>query len=250
MFRIFLLFSVLVLNQTASAQFKNMLKQNSVGRSSSKNSTVLNAPILENAHILPFFGEAVRSPEQIREDEFFLNSCKKNFKNKSEASQFFSTRAWDYLAEGLQDTAIHRFNLAWLLNKENVETYWGLGVISYQRENFKDAIRFMEKGRQIEPSNVTLLVDLATVRIKSFLQNNEVENLKKAAELLEKATKIAPDFADAYQKWSLLAFQEGKFDQAWMFFHKSYSLEPSSVDQNFLTELLTKQADPKGFFKK
>jgi tetratricopeptide (TPR) repeat protein len=248
--RIFLLFTVCILNLSASAQFKNMLKQATVGRSNSKNNTSLNAPILENAHILPFFGEAVRSPEQIKEDELFVNSCKKNFKNKAEASEFFSTRAWDYLAEGQQDTAIHRFNLAWLLDKENVESYWGLGVIAYQRENHHDAIRFMEKGRQMSPSNVTLLVDLATVRIKCFLLNHEVENLKKASELLEKATKIAPDFADAYQKWSLLAFQEGKFDQAWMFFHKSYSLEPGSVDQNFLTELLTKQADPKGLFKK
>lgn len=251
MYRIFLVSIILFSNAVASAQLRNMIKQGSNNLFGSKKTTeISSSPILENAHILPFFGEVARSADQIKEDETFLSVCKKNFKSKDEASLFFSTRGWEYLAEGLQDTAIHRFNLAWMLDKENVESYWGLGVIAYQRENHTDAIRFMEKGRQVDPSNVTLLVDLATIRINSFLKFQEVENLKKAGELLEKAIKIAPDFAEAYQKWSLLAFQEGKFDQAWMYFHKSYSLQPDSVDQNFLSELINKQADPKGLFKK
>ena len=247
--RISFLSMILLMNLQVSAQFKNMLRRESNGPNSI--STLTEPQIsIQNTHLLPFFGEINRTPEQATEDEAFVATCKKNFKNKQEASEFFAARAWEYLGEGHADTAMYRFNLAWLLDKGNVEPYWGLGVIAYQHDNHKDAIRFMEKGRQINPSNVTLMVDLATIRIKCFMKDANSEHLKKANELLEKAVKIAPDFAEAYQKWSLAAFQEGKFDKAWAYFHKSFILEPDSIDQNFLFELIGKQADPKGVFKK
>jgi tetratricopeptide (TPR) repeat protein len=248
--QLFLIISVAITSVNAHCQGKSQFKNGNVKPYGERKSTAQPQVILENPHLHPFFGEIPRTEEQIKQDEAFVADCKKNFKSKAEASQFFASRAWDYLATSQMDTAVHRFNLAWLLNDDNVEVYWGLGVVSYQKGNLVDAIRFMEKGRRIDPSNVTLLVDLATVRLKCFMNDAQTAHLKEANELLEKATKLSPDFAEAYQKWSLTAFQEGKFDQAWIFFHKSYTLEPESIDQNFLTELLGKQPDPKGVFKK
>ena len=79
------------------------------------------APVGVNIKLLPLFGEYEKTDLQKKEDDEFLKMCDANFQNRSKASEFFATRAWEYLQEGQADTAVHRFNLAFLLDDENVD---------------------------------------------------------------------------------------------------------------------------------
>jgi tetratricopeptide (TPR) repeat protein len=182
-------------------------------------------------------------------DEAFFLDCEKNFASRNEASLFFSARAWEYLAEGQIDTAMHRFNLAWLLDKQSTDSYWGWGVLAYQKDKLPEAITYLEKGLALKPSNITLMVDLATVYIRSYQNNNNQEELQKSFSLLNKAIEIEPTFANAYMKLSLAEYFKGEFDKAWWSFHKGYDLAPDETDIEYLKQLLVKKEDPKGFFK-
>lgn len=204
---------------------------------------------LESLNILPLFGERPKTTEQIDLEIHFLNDCDRNFGSRSEASDFFTARGWDYITNGQLDTAAYRFNLAWLLNNRNADAYWGLGVVCYQKDNLPDAIRMLKKGLAVADTNVVLMNDLATVQIKYYQSKADSTELLEAEQNLQKSLSISPDNAIAYQKLSLVNFLKADYDKAWEYFHQARTLDMSILDLHYLNDLLAKRPDPKGVFK-
>lgn len=230
----------------------------SAGRSASEHqfidgkATETSADATENQealNILPLFGERAKTAAQIDYEVHFLSDCDQNFSSRQEASKFFADRGWDYISDGQLDTAAYRFNLAWLLNHNNADAYWGLGVVCYQKEKLPDAIRMLKRGLTVADSNVVLMTDLATVQIKYFQAKQQKDDLVEAEQHLLKAVAISPRSADAYQKLSLVNYMKGDYNKAWDYLHQARSLDLSTIDLSFLNDLLTRHPDPKGVFK-
>lgn len=199
--------------------------------------------------VLPLFGEQAKSVEQIDREIRFLNDCDQNFASRSEASQFFAARGWDYISESQLDTAAYRFNLAWLLNDKNVDAYWGLGVVCYQQNKLPDAIRLLKRGLAVADTNVVLMTDLATVQIKSYQLTQDVADLNEAESFLQRALVLTPANAPALMKLSLVNFARADYLKAWDYFHRARVLDLSSLDLQYLNELMAKKVDPQGVFK-
>lgn len=209
------------------------------------------APAGVDINYLPLFGEYLKTENQQLEDQMFISDCDKNFKNRVEASDFFAKMGWEYLAEGNKNLAIHRFNLAWLLDNENPDAFWGLGVVEYQSGSAQKAAKWMKRGIEInDQPNVSLMVDLATVYISCSVEKSSREDLIKAYELLYKAIALQPEYTNAYMQLTVANIVENKIDEAWENFHKGYNLAPEEVSLDVLTELLNRKADPKGVFRK
>lgn len=196
----------------------------------------------------PLFGEQPKTAAQIDEEIHFLNDCDRNFASRSEASDFFAARGWDYIASQQLDTAAHRFNLAWLLNDKNPDAYWGLGVVCYQKNRLPDAIRMLRKGLAVDDSNAVLLTDLATVEIKQYQQTPTEVMLADAETHLNQSIAVNPT-ALAYQKLSVIYYLKTNYSKAWEYFHQARALDFSTLDIGYLNDLLIKQPDPKGVFK-
>ncbi|SKC15448.1 hypothetical protein SAMN05660293_04854 [Dyadobacter psychrophilus] len=204
---------------------------------------------LKERRVLPLFGEVSKTSEQIDEEIRFLSECDKSFTSRAEASSFFTARAWEYLQEGSLDTACYRFNLAHLLNDKNVETYWGLGVISYQRENWVDAKRMLSRGIGLQGENVPLLVDLSTVDLKLYAITSRKEELDEAAALLNRATAIDSSYALGQYNLALLHYNLNDLDKSWEHLHKGRALDFNQMNLDFVELLKAKKPDPQGFFK-
>ncbi|MFC5411305.1 tetratricopeptide repeat protein [Larkinella bovis] len=204
-----------------------------------------------NLLVAPLFGEKAKTKEHIAWEIRFLTECDQNFSNRKEASQFFSTRAWEYLTEGQLDTAAYRFNLAWLLDDKNADTYWGLGVICYQQDKDPEAIRLLKKGLEVADTNAVLMTDLATVQLKYYKENKDSEQLDDAIQVLQKALKYDQTNPNTFMRLSWASFAKGEYAAAWDNLHKARALamDLSAVDFSYLQELLQKAPDPKGFFK-
>ncbi|GAB3687907.1 hypothetical protein GCM10027592_02080 [Spirosoma flavus] len=197
---------------------------------------------------LPLLGEHTKSSDQIDQEIRFLNDCDRNFASRSDASDFFAARGWDYVDKGQLDTAAHRFNLSWLLNHENADAYWGLGVVCYQKNHLSDAVRILRKGTAIADSNTVLLTDLATVEIKCYQEKPNTDMLAEAEAHLQRAVTLNPN-ALSLQKLSVVYFLKADYPKAWDYFHQARSIDLSSLDLTYLNELIAKQPDPKGIFK-
>ena len=204
---------------------------------------------LKERRVLPLFGEVSKTSEQIDEEIRFLSDCDKSFSSRAEASTFFSARAWEYLQEGSLDTACYRFNLAQLLNDKNVEAYWGLGVVSYQRENWVDAKRMLSKGINLSGDNVPLLVDLSTVDLKLYAITSRKEELEEARELLNHAVSIDSTYALGQYNLALLHYNMDEPEKSWEHLHKGRSLDLSQMNFDFVELLKARMPDPQGFFK-
>ncbi|GAB3501280.1 hypothetical protein GCM10027341_27970 [Spirosoma knui] len=199
-------------------------------------------------NVLPLFGERPKTVDQIDQEIHFLNDCDRNFASRSEASDFFAARGWDYVGDGQLDTAAHRFNLSWLLNDRNADAYWGLGVVSYQKNQLPTAIRMLRKGVEIADSNATLITDLATLEIKHFQEKQNIDDLAQAETHLHRAVAINPS-GGAFQKLSLVYYLKADYPKAWAYFHQARNLDFSILDFGYLNDLMAKHPDPKGVFK-
>lgn len=211
--------------------------------------TSATATTLQNARVLPLFGEQSKTAEQIGQEIQFLNSCDQNFASRPEASQFFAARGWEYIAESQLDTAAYRFNLAWLLNPKNADAYWGLGVVCYQQNKLPDAVRMLKKGLVVADTNAVLMTDLATVQIKQYELTRDTTDLREAETLLHRSVALLPANATAMMKLSLVNYVRADYKQAWEYFHKARTIDISALDLVYLNDLMAKLPDPQGLFK-
>jgi tetratricopeptide (TPR) repeat protein len=204
---------------------------------------------LKERRVLPLFGELSKTSDQIDEEIHFLSECDKSFSSRAEAGSFFTARAWEYLQEGALDTACYRFNLAYLLDDKNVEPYWGLGVVSYQRQNWVDAKKMLSRGVELQGNNVALLVDLATVDLKLYELTSRKEELNEAATILKHATALDSTYALGQYSMALVHYNLDEYDQAWESLHNGRKLDFGQINLDFVELLKAKKPDPTAFFK-
>jgi Tfp pilus assembly protein PilF len=199
--------------------------------------------------VLPMFGQTTKTEDQQLRDEKFLSSCDANFTTRKEASNFFMERGWEYLNEGQTDTAMYRFNLAWLLNPDNSDTYWAFGLVTVAKGNPAEAVGYYEKALALNPKSSLLLSDLATCYISLYEQKPKKKNLKQASGYLEKAITTDAQNAFAYFAMSKVKYFDGDYNGAWTYLHKGREINMGAVDYAYLLQLTEKMPDPQGFFK-
>lgn len=202
-----------------------------------------------NKYLLPLFGSVEKTAKEKATDRSFVEMCRKNFPNLNEASNFFADRAWEYLGESELDTAMYRFNLCYLLNEKNVDAYWGAGVICFQKGEFDQASKLLNKGIEIDSTNSSLIVDLAIVELSCFEKNNHQEDLVLAHGHLAKAIDIDPQNISAWIKRSEAEYYLENYENAWDCIHSARLLDITKIDLIYVEKLSAKMKDPKNIFK-
>ena len=196
-----------------------------------------------------FFGKKPLGVKDQKDLEQFLVSCDQSFGSRKEAGAYFAERAWEYLGEGKLDLAAFRFNYVHALDSLNLESYWGLGVITYQRKDYELAVQLLEKGLQLDSTQSTMRVDLASVKLSCYLGNFGCGTIQEVEELLAKSLSQDPKNANAWMKRAQAAYYLGDIEKAWTYFHECRQLDILQLDINFSEYLLQKMPDPKGIFK-
>ncbi|MPR34917.1 tetratricopeptide repeat protein [Salmonirosea aquatica] len=204
---------------------------------------------LAERETIPFFGEQRKTSEQIDKEIRFLSDCDKMFTNREEASNFFAARAWEYVQEGQLDTAAYRFNLAYLLNEKNVDAYWGLGVVSYQKNQLEEAASILRRGVELAPNNVPLMVDLSTIELRNYTQTAKPEDLEESYRILKHAASLDSTYSLTFFNLATVEYYRADYPKAWEALHTGRRLNFPQVDFEFVNLLRTKLPDPEGFFK-
>jgi tetratricopeptide (TPR) repeat protein len=132
--------------------------------------------------------------------------------------------AWQYYYKGDLETAIKRFNQAWMFDRDSIDALWGFGLIMGRRaseelpeQNLKESIRFLGMAVEKAPRNARILVDLALshTTFGQYLINNgdtgSRDEFLKAKRLYETAEKIDPNYPLLHFDWSVLEFYQGNY---------------------------------------
>ncbi|MBF9141574.1 tetratricopeptide repeat protein [Hymenobacter properus] len=201
------------------------------------------------ARLQPMFGGL--SPAQATQiiGEAQLKAIAASFASTAEASTFFTNKGYEYLRENQPDTAVYRFNLAWLLDPKNAEAYRGMGIVASSEPTPDAAIGLLTKGLALSPSSAVLMSDLGTSHLIRYNQTKKKKDLTTGIELLQRATAAEPTNAVAWQELARGYFYQEKYAEAWAAVHKGQALSPTSLDFNLVSDLLAKQPDPQGTFK-
>jgi tetratricopeptide (TPR) repeat protein len=104
----------------------------------------------KDINTLPMYGHVKKCKEQLDSDKDFLTQCDKEFKNRKEAAQFHVDKGWEYFYKNQFETAMKRFNQAWLLDSLNADIFWGYGnILGMKNRDFKQSLVFLEQSLKI-----------------------------------------------------------------------------------------------------
>ena len=170
--------------------------------------------------LLPMYGGIQKTEKQKQADEIYLKTMDANFSSRRAASQSAAKAGWGFLRKRDLNTAMRRFNQAWLLDPIYYEAYAGFARILDIQGNFQGASKMAEKAMNLGPADYRLMCDAAEAHGKYALsiENNSEEKakyLKKSASVCEHAAIIHPDGSCIYFNWAITLFYMGEYLEAW-----------------------------------
>lgn len=151
---------------------------------------------LEGINKLPMYGNVKKCKEQIESDKAFVNLCAKNYNGDlKKAAEYFVQRGWDCFYQNKPDTAMMRFNQAWLLDSLNAEAYWGFGNLTGMQQKYKESLPLFERALTLAPNNAKIWESASNSYGNLFIQTNDRIYLNKSIEYLKQANRLAPGSA-------------------------------------------------------
>jgi Tfp pilus assembly protein PilF len=208
-----------------------------------------NVPMAQ-ARLLPLYGGMSVAQAQQAVGNTVLTDIERSFPSRTEASQFFSKKGFEYLQEHQPDTAAVRFNLAWVLDPKNPESYRGLAVLQSQRQAAPaDVQALLLQGLAIAPTNSLLLTDAATTNLDRYIESKKKKDLTQAADYVQRALLADANNAGAWQTQARVRFYQEDYAGAWEAIHKGQNISMMSLDFNLIGDLKEKMPDPQGTFK-
>jgi tetratricopeptide (TPR) repeat protein len=123
--------------------------------------------------LLPEYGNVKKDAGQINADNEFSEAVLKQFKTAKEGADYFIKRGFDFLYSGDLQTAMRRFNQAWLLDKKNENVYWGFGAVYGILGDNDEAITQYDNGLLVNPKSAVILTDKATIYFVQYQQEQQ-----------------------------------------------------------------------------
>ena len=163
-------------------------------------------PLPRNEQIM--YGGGQKNIRELAADQELLNTIDRSGKTRRDAARRAVVLGFRHFREGDMATAVKRFNQAWLVDSEYGRAYWGLAIISFERD--KDAAtaeRLFLKAAELSPKDAKLYVDVG----RFFGMTG---NPSKAGVYFERALEIDENVRDAHRGLTLAYSGQQKFRQA------------------------------------
>jgi len=163
----------------------------------------LNSAPVTLSNTLPMYGAnsykqyiANRSPEMKTADETFITDTTKN-QTKDEAIKSTVRTGWISIAKSDTDTAMMRFNQAWLLDQDNFNVLWGYGTIygikgelQKSADYFDKAIETYSEAKAVTANDYLSLWDDASLSYLNLSDTYLKDSPKKSKMYASKAIKL------------------------------------------------------------
>jgi tetratricopeptide (TPR) repeat protein len=143
-------------------------------------------------NLRPEYGNVSKTKEAIALDNEFIETVLKQDTTRIKGSEHLIRIGFTYLYRSDPETAMKRFNQAWLLNPKNENAYWGYAAVYFSFNDMIEAKKQLDKGLSINPNSANILTDEATLCMSAYMGNGSKEELNKAITLFKQSYKIDP----------------------------------------------------------
>lgn len=181
---------------------------------------------------LPLYGQVKKCAEQINADNNFLKNCDKTFENRAIASQHHVDMGWAYFYKNEGDSAILRFNQAWLLDSLNPNIYWGIGNVLGQNKKYKESIKYFEKSLKLDKENAKIWESASSSYSFIFSETNDQKYLDIAIDYLKTSIQLEPNNARAYGQLTAFYTVFSQKDSALKYLEITDQLDPKAINPN------------------
>jgi tetratricopeptide (TPR) repeat protein len=182
-------------------------------------------------NLKPMYGENCVKTEALQKtDAQFIKTEIKLCGTADSASRKYVRLGWGYFFRRDPQTAMKRFNQAWLLNPQNAGVYFGFGHLTRYAFN-KDAAeaeKYYRLGRERDPKRISEPLSLVYL-LRAFENAN---NLEASLDASTQLVQGFPEFGKGlgYKKRSFYYIQAQKPDQAIEDADKAIQLDPQDPD--------------------
>jgi tetratricopeptide (TPR) repeat protein len=178
---------------------------------------------------LPLFGGVKKCKEQIEDDKQFINTCDKAMSRK-ESSEHFIKRGWENVYAKKLDTAVMRFNQAWLLDSLNAAVYWGLADVLGMQGKFKASLSLFDRAVKLDPHNVKILQDASTSYGNVFFETKDIKFLDATVNVLKAAARLEPRNPIIYAQLTAAYSYFTQKDSARKYLKITDQIDPNAVN--------------------
>ena len=202
-----------------------------------------------NIRLLPKYGNVLKTEEQKKSDEGFINETMKQeqFKgDRTAASNHLINLGFNYLYRGDLKTAMYRFNQAYLLDTLNAEIYWGYGAVYMTLGDYEKAKQQYEEGLSKSSENTHLLTDFGTYYMAQYYglqpidEKNAMINLESAISYMTKSYSIDNKDQNTTYKLSICYWLKGDCDNAWKYYNECKALGGQPITEDYTKDLKKK----------
>jgi tetratricopeptide (TPR) repeat protein len=205
---------------------------------------------------LPMFGQpGITRPENLKQlDEDFIRDATLRYGNRQAASRALAEQGWASVRKGILDTAMRRFNEAWLLNPKNYQAFWGFGAVLSEQGKLAEAIEQLETARELidDPKQkVALLSDLGAVhssygaRLPADKQLDRAQHFVIANNRFTESLEIDPNYARSWREWAFSLYEQERYSEAWVKAKRAMELNGEPFPPGFLDTIKKKVPEAK-----
>ena len=187
-------------------------------------------------------------------DEDLIRDATFRFGNRQAASRALAEQGWASVRKGILDTAMRRFNEAWLLNPKNYQAFWGFGAVLSEQGKLAEAIEQLETARELvdDPKQrVALLSDLGSVhssygaRLPADKQLDRARHFVIANSRFTESLEMDPNYGRSWREWAFSLYEQERYSEAWVKAKRAMELNSEPFPPGFLDTLRKKVPEAK-----
>lgn len=170
--------------------------------------------------------------------------------SKSAAVKALVDKGYRAIEKNDPETGMKRFNQAWLLDANNRDVFWGMGIAASIMRNFDASFKVFDKALTLDPRNTILLNDIAYGWIQKGLfslqqkKNDAQDSFIQAERYLDMVKSLRPTDDKPYAHNAMINYYRGDFGIAWKNVKDAETRGGASLDPRFVKDLETRMPRP------
>jgi tetratricopeptide (TPR) repeat protein len=165
--------------------------------------------------------------------------------NRKKASEDMALRGWQYLSQGDYESAMRRFNQAWLLDSKDGIALWGMAACQASLGKSEDSLKLFAEAEKSVGGQINFAVDYAKAIGKIGVTTNNKALIDDALKRYGVIFKKAPENTLNLQNWAITLTSIGNYSEAWSRVKLAEATPDKSIlDPRFLAELETHMPRP------
>jgi len=198
---------------------------------------------------IPKYGGIKKTPEMVLMDEKFIDAMVQEFGSRDKAAADMIRLGFASLEKADWQTAMKRFNQAWLLSPDKPEVPWGFGAALSLEGKFEESEKYFQEAEALAQKNGRLRTDFGFLyQLWAFGgttdKSQRETRLNRSIELFGKAAELEPTYELTYFDWAVSLFFKRDYPGAWKKINEAEKLGGKTISQEFIAELTKKMPRP------